>query len=133
MKHLIFILLLISLFQTPIENHKRYSSRNANLEDIIDALKKQYPIEYEGEESFYRYWKQDNSNPTVDLDDQVDIKLWNELNAEDIKNMPKIDNYSSEAAAAHWLKWYLRLSQRYGQVRLNKYTHSFFILFSYSG
>ena len=59
------------------------------------------------------------------LDDQVDIALWNELNDKDIKNMPTIDNYSDEAAAARWLKWYLIVVQRYRQVRSDVSTRVF--------
>jgi hypothetical protein len=49
--------------------------------------------------------------------DEVDIDLWNELNDKDIKNMPTIEDYSDEATAARWLKWYFTVSRRYRQVR----------------
>jgi hypothetical protein len=52
----------------------------------------------------------------VDPNDHVDVNLWNKLNDEDIKKMPQIDDYSDEATALRWLKWYSRISLRYHQV-----------------
>jgi hypothetical protein len=55
---------------------------------------------------------------TVDSYDRVDIELWNRLNDEDIKHMPKTDDYSNEFQAMRWLKWYSRILERYHQVNI---------------
>ena len=55
----------------------------------------------------------------VDPTDRVDINLWNKLNDEEIKNIPSIDDYSSEINARRWLKWRSRISLRYHQVDLH--------------
>ena len=57
-----------------------------------------------------------------DSDPEVDTELWNQLNSEEIKDMPTIEDYSDEQEAVRWLKWYLRISQRYRQVRTSPTT-----------
>lgn len=62
----------------------------------------------------------DSREIDVDPTDRVDINLWNKLNDEEIKNMPLIDDYSSEINAHRWLKWRSRISLRYHQVDLHR-------------
>ena len=69
----------------------------------------------------------------VDPADRVDVALWNQRNAEDIKNMPVTKDYSSEIDAMKWLRWYSRVSDRYRQVRLQSELVLFFILRLLSG
>jgi hypothetical protein len=119
MTNLIFILLLISLLQTPILTRRHHHSSPLNVEEILDILKGNPTLTFK-EKSFSKKEKTNVFAFDVDPDDRVNVELWNKLNAKDIKNMPKIDNYSSEATAAHWLKWYIRIAQRYSQVRFKK-------------
>ncbi|CAF4888903.1 unnamed protein product, partial [Rotaria sp. Silwood2] len=58
----------------------------------------------------------ENYETEVDPNDHVDIELWNKLNEQDMKNMPEINDYSDEIMAIKWLKWYVRIAQRYSQV-----------------
>ncbi|CAF4389387.1 unnamed protein product, partial [Rotaria magnacalcarata] len=51
-----------------------------------------------------------------DPNDRVDVDRWNQLNDNDIKNMPPINDYSNEKTARRWLQWFSRISQRYYQV-----------------
>ena len=56
----------------------------------------------------------------ADPNDRVDVKLWNQLNEEDMKNMPQIEDYSNEQTAVQWLKWYSRVALRYSQVNTDE-------------
>lgn len=62
---------------------------------------------------------QESSGDELDVDpnDRISVELWNKLNEEDIKNMPIINDYSSELTAMQWLTWFVRIVQRYNQVR----------------
>jgi hypothetical protein len=129
MKNLIcFLLLIFSLqFTTSTRNYNHFSRRE--LQAIISILTEDFSVNFDEEITSINPSediKDDNSEEStnyqiaVDPNDQVDIKLWNKLNAEDIPNMPVIKNYSDEATATRWLKWYVGISQRYSQVRLDK-------------
>jgi len=120
MKNLIFIVLIISLLQSSTLTYNRYSSHDLDFDEILDLLERSSPNDIVKIYSKLNNKQHDYYDFDVDPNDRVHVKKWNRLNAEDIKNMPKIDNYSSEATAAHWLRWYLRVSQRFGQVRLKK-------------
>lgn len=94
----IYILLLICSF----------SSDTFARHELIDLI----------EEELYSSLRNfDSEENEVDPNDRVDVKLWNKLNDEDIKNMPQIDDYSDEETAKRWLKWHNHISLRYHQVR----------------
>jgi glycosylphosphatidylinositol transamidase (GPIT) subunit GPI8 len=112
MKNVIFILLLLSLFQCSTSTRKRYQSYQSDVEELIDILRDKIPNQSEKRKN-----QDDSSETVVDPNDHVNVELWNNLNKDDIENMPEIDDYSDEFTARRWLKWYVRISQRYGQVR----------------
>jgi hypothetical protein len=120
MKNLIcFLLLIFSLqFTTSTRNHNHFSQRE--LQAIISILTEDFSLNFAEEIKDDNSDESTNYQTSVDPNDQVDIKLWNKLNAQDIPNMPVITNYSDEATAIRWLKWYTGISQRYTQVRLDK-------------
>ncbi|CAF1531916.1 unnamed protein product, partial [Adineta steineri] len=86
------------------------------LRALITIIKEEYSFsvnektDYEGNP---------NENIQVDLNDHVDIALWNKLNDQDIKNMPEIKDYTDEATATHWLEWYFRINQRFSQISIS--------------
>ncbi|CAF3694401.1 unnamed protein product [Adineta steineri] len=112
---LIYTLFILFSLQYYILARKYSHHYERNLEDeLIDLISRNLnqissdSIEF-SQESY-------NDENKVELDDPVDVDLWNKLNDEDIKKMPQIDDYSSEKQAKSWLKWYLRVSKRYHQI-----------------
>jgi hypothetical protein len=99
----ICIWIILFLFHSRISTGKYYQN---DFEELLDSFIERSSDDFEA--------KDDDPN------DRVDVKLWNQLNKEDIKNMPKIDDYSDEVTAARWLKWYSRISLRYSQVNIEK-------------
>ncbi|CAF2750594.1 unnamed protein product [Rotaria sp. Silwood2] len=94
------IFLLISSFQFSTSNQKRNRYYSRHLREIIDLLKKQleeeilinYNIGNNNDDS----QESENYETEVDLNDQVNIELWNKLNEEDMNKMPEINDYSNE-------------------------------------
>ena len=106
----IYILFIIFLFQSLLTAKKHLEYYERELEDeLMDMLQR-----YESQIS--NNSQSNNDESEVDPNDRVHVKLWNKLNAEDIKNMPVIDDYSNENTAWSWLQWYSRISLRYHQV-----------------
>ncbi|CAF3920864.1 unnamed protein product, partial [Adineta steineri] len=116
MKSLILILLLISSFHFVTSTKRLEDLSEKELRALITIIKEEYSFtvnektDYEGNP---------NENIQVDLNDHVDIVLWNKLNAQDIKNMPEIKDYADEATATHWLEWYFRINQRFSQISIS--------------
>ena len=100
----IYVLLILLSLQYHISARK-YSEREVD-EELIDIIA----------EKLKRISTNDASGNKVDPNDHVVIDLWNKLNDDDIKNRSQINDYSDEAAALRWLKWYATISQRYHQV-----------------
>ena len=76
----------------------QWSASSYQLEELINSLN-------------------DQSSEEDDPNDRVDIDRWNQLNEQDIDNMPEIDDYSDEDNALEWLAWYSRVALRYYQVK----------------
>lgn len=72
---------------------------------------------YELDELLNSFIERSSSTEEDDPNDRVDIDRWNRLNEQDIKNAPKINDYSDENNALRWLTWYSRVSLRYYQVK----------------
>lgn len=119
--HAVYILLFMCLHQYYAlgRKHQRYFQND--LEDQLLKIINEDPYQI-ATDSDERFESRNNDPNTIDFDDYIDIDLWNELNHNDIKNMPQIDDYSSEACAIRWLKWRTRISKRYRQV-LDKTNH----------
>ena len=81
----------------------------SHVDELIDLLADQKPPVAHGMSR--------HAKTASDSDPEVDIDLLNRLNSEEFEQMPKITDYSDEREAAQWLKWYIRISQRYRQVR----------------
>ena len=90
--------ILLCLFQSCVSTGKYQN----DLEELLNILT---------ERSYDDLTTEDD-----DPNDRVNVELWNQLNQNDIENMPEIDDYSSEITAKRWLKWYSRVSLRYSQV-----------------
>ncbi|CAF4001806.1 unnamed protein product, partial [Rotaria sp. Silwood1] len=124
MKNFIILLLFISSSQFSISSRKQNHYDQRQLEEIIEILKIKFTDELEELISTNHNIEHHNDNPKqsenyepeVDPNDHVDIKLWNKLNEKDMKKMPVIDDYSDEAMAMQWLKWYIPIAKRYSQV-----------------
>ena len=71
----------------------------------------------------------EQSSNADDPNDRVDIDLWNQLNEQDMKNMPDIDDYSDADNARDWLEWYSRVSLRYFQVKSPSKNRAFLIVY----
>ncbi|CAF2074598.1 unnamed protein product [Rotaria magnacalcarata] len=99
----IYIVLLIHLFQYDILARQYPKYDQQDFENELDNIRKRF-------ETF------DLDNNEIDPNDRVDVDRWNQLNDNDIKNMPPINDYSNEKTARRWLQWYSRISQRYYQV-----------------
>ncbi|CAF3991984.1 unnamed protein product [Rotaria sordida] len=101
MKNFIIIFLFISSFQFSTSTEEEilinYNIRNNNNDDLQEL---------------------ENYETEVDPNDHVNIELWNKLNEEDMKQMPEINDYSNEIIAQEWLKWYLRIAERYSQINI---------------
>ena len=108
----VYVVLLVYSFQYYVSADKYSALFQRKMEDeLIDLIEKtQYkvPINYDETSQTLEY--------DVDPDDRVDIEIWNKLNEADIKKMSQITDYSNESAAILWLKWYLRVLERYHQV-----------------
>ncbi|CAF4210380.1 unnamed protein product [Rotaria sp. Silwood2] len=124
MKNFIIILLFISSFQFSISNRRQNHYNQREFKEILDILNRQFTNELEEQTSINHNRENNNNNfkesenyeTEVDPNDHVDIELWNKLNEQDMKNMPEINDYSDEIMAIKWLKWYVRIAQRYSQV-----------------
>ncbi|CAF4718681.1 unnamed protein product, partial [Rotaria sp. Silwood2] len=81
-----------------------------------DKFEGQTSINRNRENSNNNFKESENYETEVDPNDHVDIELWNKLNEQDKKNMPEINDYSDEIVAIKWLKWCVRIEQRYTQV-----------------
>src|ERR1700737_2130234 len=115
MKNFIFILLLISSFQFITSTRKYNHLSQRDLEAFITILQG-YGYEFTEEEIVSINSNEEEGSketPIVDPNDHVNIELWNKLNQEDFANMPIITDYSDENIATNWLKWYLRIAQRF--------------------
>ncbi|CAF1199950.1 unnamed protein product [Adineta steineri] len=112
---LIYTLFILFSLQYYILARKYSHHYERNLEDeLIDLISRNLnQISSDSTEVSQESYNDENK---VELDDPVDVDLWNKLNDEDIKKMPQIDDYSSEKQAKSWLKWYLRVSKRYHQI-----------------
>ncbi len=108
--YFIYIIFIIFSFQSHLSAKKHLEYYERELEDeLMDILER-----YESQISSNSQSNNDESE--VDPNDRVHVKLWNKLNAEDIKNMPVIDDYSNETTAMRWLQWYSPITLRYHQV-----------------
>ncbi|CAF0880032.1 unnamed protein product [Adineta steineri] len=112
---LIYTLFILFSLQYYVLARKYSHYYERNLEDeLIDLISRNLnQISSDSTEVSQESYNDENK---VELDDPVDVDLWNKLNDEDIKKMPQIDDYSSEKQAKSWLKWYLRVSKRYHQI-----------------
>ncbi|CAF3630704.1 unnamed protein product [Adineta steineri] len=112
---LIYTLFILFSLQYYILARKYSHHYERNLEDeLIDLISRN--LNQISSDSTEFSQESHNDENKVELDDPVDVDLWNKLNDEDIKKMPQIDDYSSEKQAKSWLKWYLRVSKRYHQI-----------------
>lgn len=127
MKNTLCILLLISSIHFVSSLKKRTELSERELKKFVIFLHEEYGVEF-SEEILLKVYKEnpnvDDLNTLkkfrdqVDPNDLVDVNLWNQLNNDEIKNMPQIKSYADEATAARWLEWYTRIAQRYSQVGL---------------
>ena len=111
----IYLFLLIFCLQSGIlaRKHSKYHERANGLEhEILDMLNKRYSTNFHSISDILEL----DEREEVDPNDHADVELWNKLNDEDIANMPKTDDYSSEKDALRWLEWYSRISLRNYQV-----------------
>ena len=110
MYNFIYILFIIFLFQSclSVKNHPEYYERG--LEDELMDILQRYETQISNNS------QSNNDESEVDPNDRIHVKLWNKLNAEDIKNMPLVDDYSNENTAWSWLLWRTRVTLRYHQV-----------------
>lgn len=118
MKNIIFVtFLLLSTFQCSTSNKKPIHDYHTQLEEILDALKLRNVDQWIGPNLIQRTRDNNNDHIEVDPNDQVNVKLWNKLNEQDMKNMPEITDYSNEDIAQEWLRWYYRIARRNYQVK----------------
>jgi hypothetical protein len=96
------IWILLCLFQSYVSTRKYQN----DFEELVNILTERSHDDSTAEDV----------NPT----DRVNVALWNQLNQDDIEDMPEIDDYSSEKTATKWLKWYSRVSLRYSQVNTSE-------------
>jgi hypothetical protein len=117
----VYSLLLLLTFQYSTFARKQLTYyQRAFEEELLDAISRNSALfTVDSDETSDRL---SSSEDEVDLDNHVNIELWNQLNDEDIKNMPPTDDYSSEVVAARWLQWYTTITKRYRQVYHQKLT-----------
>ncbi|CAF0991980.1 unnamed protein product [Adineta ricciae] len=111
----IYLFLLILWLQSGIvaRKYSKYHERADNFEhEILDMLNKRYSTNFHSISDILEL----DEREEVDPNDHADVELWNKLNDEDIANMPKTDDYSSEKDALRWLEWYSKISLRNYQV-----------------
>lgn len=107
MNNIIHIVLLLHLFLYGVSTRNYFTHDRRDLDDeFVNIIKKYLSLQFKS--SDYR--------TRSESDDPVDVNRWNQLNQNDIKNMPSIDDYSDEDTARRWLQWYTRISERYYQV-----------------
>ncbi|UJR09094.1 hypothetical protein I4U23_013341 [Adineta vaga] len=113
MKNIIYFLLLICSIQFVSSTKKRPHFSERRWHDFITYIQEKIDFSFEEQISLSGSEK---PQIKVDSNDHVDILLSNQLNDEEIKNMPQIKSYADEATAARWIEWYYRIAQRYAQV-----------------
>jgi hypothetical protein len=122
--YFIYIIFIIFSFQSHLSAKKYLEYYEREFENEYMDILERYETQISSNS------QSNNDESKVDPNDRVHVKLWNKLNAEDIKNMPVINDYSNETTAMHWLEWRTRVALRYHQVNAyrTQYVFDFFYI-----